>query len=688
VSGYGAGIFPQHAALLAASAISPEVARQRGYRSIDVKKRLEELGFERYQRNVPGLLIPLHRADGSVWGYQYRPDTPRVTRAGTVVKYETPAGQRNGIDVPVAIKGVLGDPAEPLWATEGARKSDSAVTLGLACVSLAGVWGWRGRNAKGGKLAVADWHDIALNGRRVVLAFDSDVTTKHKVQQALSELAGYLETKGAKVEYLHLPDTGDGKTGLDDYIAANMGADGLWTGPHAGDDGPSHAPWWPIWELVRPNLPAVQAMLPPAAATPAPAPQHAPAWDGDPAEVLDEVAAWIGRYLSVPSEHCITVLALWAAHTHATGVFYVTPRLILDSAEPESGKTRVLELLNLIVRAPIFTMNTTIAALYRRLDGEPRTILLDEADAVFAKGAAQNHEDLRALLNAGYKRGATVDRCVGDGASMAVKEFPVFAPVALAGIAGNMPATITTRAVTVHMRRRAPDEDIAEFIEEDAVGEAAPLRQALADWMGSAADSELKGSHPAMPAGVADRKAEVWRALLAIADAAGGDWPEAARRACRHFVLATDPGELSLGVRLLADLREVFGSQDVMPTIFILEKLQAIEEAPWADMHGKPIDARRLSRMLGKYQVKPKVVRIGDSTPRGYSREQLADLWHRYLDPPVSATSATSATSLASHVADVADVADTGAACAACGEPLDPALIAAGYTDHGEGESQ
>src|SRR5258707_1596730 len=269
------------------------------------------------------------------------------------------------------------------------------------------------------------------------------------------------------------------------------------------------------------------------------------------AQLLDDAAAWFGRYLSVPSRHCIVVITLWAAHTHATDAFYVTPRLILDSAEPESGKTRVLELLNLVVRAPIFTMNTTIAALYRRLTGEPRTILLDETDAVFAKGAAQNHEDLRALLNAGYKRGATVDRGVRDGASMKGAEFPVFAPVALAGIAGNMPATITTRAVTVHMRGRAPDEDIAEFIEEDAIGEAAPLREALAEWI---ADAELKGARPVMPAGVADRKAEVWRALLAVADAAGGDWPDLARQACRHFVLAPDPADLSLRVRLPAHL--------------------------------------------------------------------------------------------------------------------------------------
>jgi hypothetical protein len=372
---------------------------------------------------------------------------------------------------------------------------------------------------------------------------------------------------------------------------------------------------------------------------------------------LDGASAWFQRYLSVPSEHCITALTLWAAHTHAPKSFYVTPRLIIDSAEPESGKTRVLELLNLITRAPIFTMNTTIAALYRRLAGEPRTILLDETDAVFAKGAAQNHEDLRALLNAGYKRGATVDRCVGDGSKMKVTEFPAFAPAALAGIAGNMPATITTRAVTIHMRRRAPGEEIAEFIEEDAIDEAEPLRLNLSSWVEDIA-AELTGARPAMPAGVTDRKAEVWRALLAVADAAGGDWPERARAACKHFVLGADPGELSLGVRLLADLRAIFGGHDQLATADILESLTALEEAPWGDIKGKPIDARRLAWMLGKYGAHPKVLRIGDTTPRGYTREALTDVWNRYL-PQVSATAETSATPLARQVADVADVAHT-----------------------------
>jgi hypothetical protein len=238
MTGYGLHILPQHAALLEASAIDPQVARARGYVSVDTKTRLESAGFARYQRRVPALLIPQHRADESVWGYQLRPDSPRETKAGAVVKYETPAGQRNGIDIPPGIREQIGDPGVPLLVSEGSRKADSAISAGLVCVSVAGVWNWRGSNRAGGKVAVGDWHDFAWNGRRVVLAFDSDATRKREVQAALRALAGYLETKDARVEYLHLPDLGGGKCGLDDYLAAE-GAAG-------------------IWGLVRPDPPALR----------------------------------------------------------------------------------------------------------------------------------------------------------------------------------------------------------------------------------------------------------------------------------------------------------------------------------------------------------------------------------------------------------------------------------------------
>lgn len=219
MSAYGDRLFREHAAMLAASAVPPDLARARGYVSVDTKSRLEELGFGAQQRRVPGLLLPLRDRDGKCVGFQYRPDGPRL-RDGRPVKYETVPGQANRLDVPPGVGPMLGDPAVDLWVTEGAKKADSAAAVGLACVSLSGVWAWRGTNGEGGKTALPDWADVALNGRRVVLAFDSDVMRKPSVRQALVALAAYLVGKGARIAVCNLPDAADGKTGLDDFLAA------------------------------------------------------------------------------------------------------------------------------------------------------------------------------------------------------------------------------------------------------------------------------------------------------------------------------------------------------------------------------------------------------------------------------------------------------------------------------------
>src|SRR4029453_10174696 len=100
MTSYGLSVFPQHAAMLADSGIPPDHARARGYVSVDTKKRLERIGITKAGRNTPGLLVPLLRTDGSVWGYQYRPDGPRMNGQGKPLKYESPIKQRNGIDVP------------------------------------------------------------------------------------------------------------------------------------------------------------------------------------------------------------------------------------------------------------------------------------------------------------------------------------------------------------------------------------------------------------------------------------------------------------------------------------------------------------------------------------------------------------------------------------------------------------
>jgi Domain of unknown function (DUF3854) len=198
---YRLDLSPEHAELLAASAISVEVAQARGYRTVRTKGELRALDFAPSQCCVPGLLIPVWGVTKQIVTHQFRPDQPR-RKGGKPLKYETPAGSRMALDVPRPALEWLGDPTRPLVVTEGARKADAAISLGLCCVALLGVWNFRGTNAQGGKVALGDWEHVASNGREVYIAFDSDVTTKAPVQDALRRLKAFLESRGALVRVI------------------------------------------------------------------------------------------------------------------------------------------------------------------------------------------------------------------------------------------------------------------------------------------------------------------------------------------------------------------------------------------------------------------------------------------------------------------------------------------------------
>jgi hypothetical protein len=130
------------------------------------------------------------------------------------------------LDVPPAVRPLLGNPNVPLVVTEGARKDDAAASAGLCCIAVAGVWNWRGSNDDGGTVALPDWEHIALNDRTVLLAFDSDVTTKPPVQAALQRLKEMLVRRKAHVQIVHLPSGPNGeKVGLDDFLAAGHDRD-------------------------------------------------------------------------------------------------------------------------------------------------------------------------------------------------------------------------------------------------------------------------------------------------------------------------------------------------------------------------------------------------------------------------------------------------------------------------------
>ncbi|WBB58469.1 DUF3631 domain-containing protein [Streptomyces sp. WMMC500] len=361
----------------------------------------------------------------------------------------------------------------------------------------------------------------------------------------------------------------------------------------------------------------------------------------DGAALLDEVEAFHRRFNIFPLDAAYVAVTLWDAHAHLLDCFDSTPRLAFLSPEPGSGKSRALEIVETLVPQPMVAVNASASALFRAvggMEGRP-TILFDEIDTVFGPKAGDN-EQLRGFLNAGHRRSGVMWRCVGDGANQQVQEFPSYCAVAVAGL-GSLPDTILTRSVIIRMRRRAPNEHVQPFRQRIHEKQGHALRDRLAAWAETVRE-RVDGVFPELPEGITDRPADVWEPLLAVADAAGRDWPKRARTACVELVAAAQSSDKgSIGIRLLTDLRDyVFSGIDRLPTVAILDRLHSLEEAPWADMSGKPLNARGLSRMLREYMtaenapIAARNIKTSGSVMKGYYAADLRDAWERYCPPP------------------------------------------------------
>jgi hypothetical protein len=233
--------------------------------------------------------------------------------------------------------------------------------------------------------------------------------------------------------------------------------------------------------------------------------------------LLDDVREFIRRFV-VLDDHQANAVALWAAHTHCFEAFGCTPYLAVSSPRKRSGKTRLLEVLELLVREPLPTANISDAALFRVIDERRPTLLIDEVDAVFGNGKKAERSELRGIVNAGYRRGATTHRMGGKN-NTTLQTFNVFCPKAFAGIGDCLPDTITDRAIPVRLERQTRDPRAERFRLREVEPAGQALRDRLADWLEPQRDY-LAERRPALPDELDDRAQDVWEPLLAVADLA------------------------------------------------------------------------------------------------------------------------------------------------------------------------
>lgn len=347
----------------------------------------------------------------------------------------------------------------------------------------------------------------------------------------------------------------------------------------------------------------------------------------DGAALADELAGLIRKHLVLSVAEADAV-ALWVLHSHAHEYSSVSPLLAVTSPQKRCGKTTLMSLLGALVPLPLPASNITAAALFRAVEKWRPTLLIDEADSFL-----RDSDELRGVINSGHNRaGAFVIRTTGDDHEP--KAFSTWAPKAIALI-GRMPPTLTDRSIMVALKRKRPDEG-AKPLRIDQLDVLEDIPRRCARWVRDSA-ARLRRADPAIPRGLHDRAADNWRCLLAIADAAGGDWPQRARLAAVE--LTGDDADEAAAVMLLDDLNALFTAKgDRLGSADAVEHLGKMDTRPWPEWRrGKPITQNQIARLLKPFGIEPTSVRVGTWHGKGYKREHFADTFSRYT-PPQSVT--------------------------------------------------
>jgi hypothetical protein len=264
-----------------------------------------------------------------------------------------------------------------------------------------------------------------------------------------------------------------------------------------------------------------------------------------------------------------------------------------------------------------------------RIAGSPRNCCRVRRPRTLVR---RENEELRCILNSIHTRQAAyVVRTVGD--QHEPRQFSTWSAKAVALI-GRLPETLGDRSIIVPMRRRGPGKSV-ERLRLDRPAACMGLHRRAARWAADHLD-ELTDRDPEVPRELNDRAADNWRPLLAIADAAGGEWSEQARSAALALSGEAADSEDSIRELLLADIRTVFRERKET-RIFSDDLVVALchrEERPWSDWkHGNPLSPVQLARLLKPFGVGPGQMRSGTRTGKGYELKEFADAFARYLPP-------------------------------------------------------
>jgi hypothetical protein len=389
----------------------------------------------------------------------------------------------------------------------------------------------------------------------------------------------------------------------------------------------------------------------------------------DGATLLHDLKSFIGRYVILPAGG-LDAVAHWVICTWLVEVFATSAYLVVQSQTRECGKTRLLEVLDLLVRKPFFSVAASEAALFRILDSQEPTLIIDEAEAL--AGRSERSDAVRTIINAAHRRGLGVPRCIGDDKE--VRMFKVFAFIAIAGI-GRTWDTIEGRSITIQMERKSPSDSVSRFRRKKAEIEAENLRRRIMRWSGDNAEAVAE-AQPALPEFLGDREQDVWEPLMCVAHTLGPAFAENLTESAKALLRADDEDNAPQ-VQIIRDLKIIFGDHEKLFSETICEELAKMEGHRWPEYrNGKPITQNQLARLLKGFKrpdglpIGPTDVRL-ETVKKGYHRNWFERLFAIYAkNPPSKALQALQASN---HAASSGyQSATPNRACSASKTPSNP----------------
>ena len=343
----------------------------------------------------------------------------------------------------------------------------------------------------------------------------------------------------------------------------------------------------------------------------------------DGAVLLADLERVFVRYVFLPTGASVA-LALWTLHAWTMDAGDISPFIVLVSPTKRCGKTTVMIILSYLTPRAELASNISPSALFRYVEEIRPTLLIDEADS-FVK----DNEELRGILNSGHtKAAAYVIRNVEINGEHRPRRFSTWAPKAIATIR-ELADTLEDRAAVLTLQRKPRSAKVERLRKRDNA-EFAVLRQKAARW---AADNfaKLADPDPQIPDALNDRAADNWRPLLAIADLAGGDWPNRAREAA--CILCGDGHDaVSANELLAADIRKAFEGKEEIRSADLIAQLVADPERPWAEWkNGKPLTQKQLAALLKPFCIiSTNVNPPGLPQGKGYRRTDFEAMWAAY----------------------------------------------------------